>query len=129
MQITTFLKRVLILDSASCLSMGALLVAGGDSFARLLGLPAPLAVGAGLALLPLGFFILWLGTRTSAPAALIWLIILGNVAWSAESMVTAFATPGITGFGTLFVLGQAGAVLALAAFEYVGLQKARLATA
>jgi hypothetical protein len=129
MIMTTYLKRVLILDSVSCLSMGALLVAGGDGFAQLLALPTALAVGAGLVLLPLGLFILWLGTRTSAPPALVWLVILGNVVWSVESFVTAFATPGISTFGTSFVLGQAGAVLALAALEYFGVQKARLATA
>lgn len=33
------------------------------------------------ALIPLGLFILWLGTRREAAAGFVWLVIAGNVAW------------------------------------------------
>jgi len=123
MQMTTFLKRVLVLDAASCLGLSAMLIAGGGPLAELLGLPTGLARGAGLLLLPIGLFILWLGTRHSAHPALVWAVILGNAGWTMESLITAFATPGISVIGGLFVVGQALAVLTLAALEFFGLQQ------
>ena len=85
MQFSTFLKRILILDSASCLGMGLALVVGSGALAELLGLPQTLLAGAGYLLIPLGLFILWLGTRSAAHAALIWLVIVGNVVWTLEA--------------------------------------------
>ena len=125
MQLTTFLKRVLILDSASCLFMGVLLLAGGQPLSDLLGLSAALVAGAGAMLIPLGLFIGWLGTRSAAPPSLVWLVIIGNVGWTVESQIVAFTTAGITGLGTFFVAGQGAAVLVLAALEFAGLQRSR----
>ena len=129
MRMTTFLKRVLIFDAISCLGMGAMLIAGGGGLADLLGLPAALTNGAGLALIPLGLFIFWLGTREAVHPAFVWVVILGNVGWTVESLITIFATPAITGLGALFVAGQAGVVLGLAALEYFGLDRSRAAVA
>ena len=125
MQMTKFLKRVLILDAASCLALGAMLIAGGGALAELLGLAHGLTRGAGLLLLPIALFILWLGTRQATHPALVWAVILGNVGWTAESLVTTFSTPGISGLGSLFVAGQAAAVLGLAGLEFIGLQSSR----
>ena len=125
MQLSGFLKRVLILDSASCLGMGAILAAGAGALSPLLGLPEPLLAGAGYLLIPLGLLSLWLGTRTAAHPALVWLVIAGNAGWTIESLIVAFTAAGITGLGSLFVAGQAAAVLALALLEYAGLQRSR----
>ena len=129
MQLSNFLKRILILDAASCLGMGAALVIGDGALSGLTGLSEALLAGAGYLLIPLGLFIGWLGTRGTAHAALVWLVIVGNVGWTLESLAVAFTTAGITGLGSLFVAGQGAAVLALAALEYVGLQRSRLAAA
>ena len=64
MQPTLFLKRVLMLDAASCLGMGALLAFGAGALSPLFGLETSLLLGAGAALIPSGLFILWVGTRT-----------------------------------------------------------------
>ena len=129
MQLTIFLKRVLILDAASCLFMGAILLVGGAALSDLLGLSGSLVAGAGTLLIPLGLFIGWLGTRSTAHPALVWLVIVGNVGWAAESQIVAFMTDGITGLGTLFVASQGAAVAALAALEYAGLQRSRAVAA
>jgi len=129
MQMSVFLKRVLILDAASCLGMGAMLLADDGALAELFGVPELLLAGAGYMLLPLGLFIGWLGTRSATHAALVWLVIVGNVGWTIESLIVAFATAGITGLGSLFVAGQGAAVLALALLEYAGLRQSRAATA
>lgn len=125
MRITMFLKRVLLLDAASCLGMGAGLLIGANALAAPLGLSAALLGGAGLLLLPLGLFIGWLGLRAEAPAVLLWIVILGNLGWVGESLLVAFGQPGVTALGTAFTIFQAAAVLGLALLEYAGLRAAR----
>ncbi len=129
MTLSKFLKRILMLDAASCLGMGAALIAGDGALSGLTGVSEPLLAGAGYLLIPLGLFIGWLGSRDAAHAGLVWLVIVGNVGWTLESLVVAFTTAGITGLGSLFIAGQGAAVLALAALEYVGLRRSRLAAA
>jgi len=123
MSSTLFLRRVLALDSLSCLAMGLLMGLGASALAPLLGLPEPLVRTAGLLLLPLAAFIGWLASRPAPPRLLVWLVILGNLGWTAESFaVVAQYQP--TPLGAAFVAAQALAVLGLAALEYLGLRKA-----
>lgn len=129
MQFTTFLKRVLMLDGATCLGLGALLAIGAGTLAPLFGLDRTLVSGAGLALLPIGTFILWLGTRQAAPAFLVWLVIAGNLLWTLESFVLIGSTPAITALGTAFVAVQAIGVAGWSALEWIGLRKSRAAAA
>lgn len=126
MSSTLFLRRVLALDSLSCLVMGLLMGRGAAPLAPLLGLPEPLVRIAGLLLLPLAALIGWLASRPAPPRALVWIVIVGNLGWTAES----FATIGQyqpTALGTFFVAAQALAVLSLAGLEYLGLRKAAAA--
>lgn len=122
---TLFLRRVLALDCSSCLAMGLLLGVGAGALAPLFGLPEPLVRIAGLALLPLGAFLGWLASRPAPPRALVWLVIVGNLGWTAESFAT-LAQAEATPLGTAFVSAQALAVLGLAMLEYAGLRKARV---
>jgi hypothetical protein len=118
---TLFLRRILALDALSCLAMGLLMGLGAAALAPLFGLPEPLIRIAGLALLPLAAFIFWLATKPVP--ALVWVVILGNLGWTAESFAT-LAQSQATPLGTAFVSAQALAVLGLAALEFVGLRKA-----
>ena len=121
---TLFLRRVLALDSASCAIMGLAMGLGASALAPILGLPEDLVRTAGLVLLPLAAFIGWLASRTAPPPALVWIVILGNVGWTAESFfLLGQLSP--TPLGTAFVSAQAVAVLGLAALETVGLRRAR----
>ncbi len=123
-----FLRRVLALDSASCAAIGLLLVLGAAPLSGPFGLDERLLFGAGLLLLPLAAFIAWLASRQSPPSPLVWLVIAGNVAWTAESfLLVETEAARITALGTAFVAGQAVAVLGLALLEYVGLRKLRVA--
>jgi len=125
---TTFLRRILALDSASCAIMGLAMGLGAAGLAPLLGLPEDLVRTAGLLLLPLACFIGWLASRAAPPAILVWLVIAGNLAWTAESFaLLGHQSP--TPLGTFFVSAQAAAVLGLAGLEYVGIRRARQATA
>ena len=106
--------------------MGLVMAFGASSLAPLFGLAEPLVRGAGLLLLPLAAFIGWLASRPVPPPALVWVVIIGNAGWTAESVVL-LGQHQPTALGTAFVAAQAAAVLGLAALEYVGLRKARAA--
>jgi len=123
-----FLRRILALDSLSCLAMGLGMSLAAAPLAPLLGLDEGLIRFAGLALLPIGAFIGWLASRPAPPRLLVWAVILGNLGWSAESFVV-IAQQGPAPLGTAFVAAQALAVLGLTALEYLGLRRAAVAAA
>ena len=125
MQPHLFLKRVLMLDAASCLGMGALLALGAGALAPLFGLDRALLFGAGVALLPIGLFILWIGARRSLLPAAVYLIVAGNLAWVVESVLVVRGAEAITPLGTAFVLAQAAAVAGLSALEWLGVRRLR----
>ena len=77
---------------------------------------------AAAALIPIGLFALWLGTRREAPAALAALAIAGNIGWAIASFGAAGSAPIITFLGQATVAGQALAVLVLAIAEWAGLK-------
>ncbi len=120
---SNFLRAVLKLDAASCLGMAALVLPFAGSLAPVLGLDAAALSAAAASLIPIGLFILWAGTRREAPAAIVYLIILGNLGWTAASLATAFGLPGITGLGTMLIAGQGVAVLVLALLEWRGVRQ------
>jgi len=119
---TLFLRRVLALDSLSCLAMGLGMSLAAAPLAPLFGLDETLIRFAGLALLPIGAFIGWLASRPAPPRLLVWGVILGNLGWSVESFVV-IAQQQPEPLGTAFVAAQAVAVLGLTALEYVGLRR------
>src|SRR4051812_48125639 len=123
-----FLRRILALDALSCLAMGLLMGLGAAPLAPLFGLSESLIRIAGLLLLPLAAFIAWLASRPAPPRALVWVVILGNLGWAAESFaLVGQSQPAITALGGAFVSAQALAVLGLGALEYAGLRKLRVA--
>lgn len=129
MQLSIFLKRVLLLDAATCLGTGTMLAAGADMLSPLFGLDAGLVRWAGMALLPIGLFMAWLGARQAAPALFVYAVIVGNLIWTVESFLLIGSAPGISAIGTAFVATQAVAVAGLASLEWVGLRKGRAAAA
>jgi hypothetical protein len=127
MQLTFFLKRVLMLDAASCLGMGALLAPAAGALSPLFGLEPSLLFGAGVALIPTGLFILWVATRAQIRPLFVYLVIAGNFIWVLESLLLVRGAAGITGLGTAFVVAQAAAVAGLALLEWIGVRRARQA--
>jgi hypothetical protein len=127
---TVFLRRILALDAASCALLGLLLALDSAALSPLFGLGERLLFGAGMLLLPLAAFIGWLASRPVPPSLLVWLVIVGNLAWTAESfLLIAMESGRITALGTAFVAGQAAAVLVVALLEYAGLRRIRAAAA
>jgi hypothetical protein len=122
MQLSKFLRTILKLDAASCLGMAALLLPTAGALAGPLGIDADVLRASAASLIPIGLFILWLGTRRAAAPGPIWLVIAGNVGWTAASLFAAASLPQITALGQAAVVGQGLAVLALAVAEWLGLR-------
>ena len=128
MSSTLFLRRVLALDALTCVGSGLLLAAAAASLAPLFGLPEGLVRGAGLLLLPIAAFMAGLASRPSPPPLLVWVVIVGNLAWVVESFaLIGQYSASITAIGTAFVAAQGLTVLSLAGLEYVGLRRMRVA--
>jgi hypothetical protein len=125
MQVNRFLKVVLAADALSCLAMGGALAAASAPLSELFGLGEALVYAAGLALLPVGLFILAVAVRKDVAPLFLHAIIGGNVGWIAASAALAAGAPAITALGTAFVLAQAIAVGALTVLESVGSARAR----
>ena len=129
MQLSNFLRTILKLDAASCLGMAALTLPAAGALQLPLGIGSSLLQAAAAALVPIGLFMLWLGSRREAPAAYVWLVILGNLGWTIATLFAASTIPGITSLGQVAVTGQALAVLVLALAEWFGLRQSQAATA
>jgi len=118
------LKRIFLLDAATCAASFALLVGAADALAPLAGLGEGFLRGAGWLLLPCAVLFAWLGTRALPPRAICWIAILGNLLWAGESFATiGLAADTLTPFGAGFVAVQALAVLGLTALEIAGVRR------
>jgi hypothetical protein len=120
----SFLRRVLAADAATCFAMAFFLLLLERPLVPLLGLPGALLDGAGFALIPIAAFIAWVATRTAFLRTGTWIVIAGNAAWVAGSLL--LLVPGwfsLTPLGSVFVAAQALGVTILGALEYVGLRR------
>jgi hypothetical protein len=126
---TTFLRRVLTFDAATCAAMGLGLALGAGPLARVLDLPAGLLREAGILLLPFAALLVWTAQRDQIRRWLVWAIIGANAAWAAASaalLLTGILTPNELGLA--FIVGQAAAVAFIAEVEALALRRARAAT-
>lgn len=122
------IRTILVADGALCLAMGAGLIALRALLAEPTGLAPGFLAGAGGLLLPVGVFILavaagWVPFRFGLAV-----IVAGNLAWAAASVVLPIA--GLiapTSLGLALILGKAAAVAALAVLEARGLRGHALA--
>ena len=128
MQLSNFLRTVLKLDAASCLAMAVIVLPFAAGLEAPFGIDAAILQGAAASLIPIGLFILWLGTRREVAAGLIVLVIIGNLGWTAASLALSAGLPGMTMLGQLAVTAQAIAVLALALAEWAGLRSSQKAS-
>ena len=109
------LRGVLAFDAATCIIMGLLLALLPMPLSVWLGLPAALLLGAGLLLFPCAALMLLASARPHP--LLVGLVVFGNVAWVAASvLVVVLMGPAV--LGAVFVVGQAVVVGVLAWVEW-----------
>lgn len=118
------LRLALTADAAACGVMGAGLALAGVALDDVLGIPTGWLIALGVMLIGIAAGIGWVATRPTIGANAGWLVIAGNLAWVAASVVTVVAGfwP-LTVAGTVVVIAQAVAVLALVDLEYMGLRR------
>jgi len=125
---STFLRRVLFADAATCLAAGLLMMLGAGLFTQLLGLPVELLFYAGISLLPFTAFLVYLATRENLSPTVVWTVIVLNALWTADSfllLISGWVVP--TELGYIFVIAQALGVALFAVLEYFGLRKSATA--
>ncbi len=121
---STFLYRALLADAifSGVAAVTLTLVAG--PLAPLLHLPDALLRETGLFLIAYAALVGWLAARSSVPKALVWLVIVGNAAWTFGSIALLFSgavSPNL--LGQLFVVAQAIATGVFAELQFIGLRK------
>lgn len=123
-QISTFLRRVLLVDAASTAATGLLLIALTDRLADLSGLPAALLRNAGLSFLPFAALVAWVAARPTLRRPAVWAVIAYNAVWAVDSVLllaTGWVQP--TALGHAFVVAQALFVATMAQLERIGLRR------
>ncbi|WP_289538681.1 hypothetical protein [Pseudomonas sp. SO81] len=118
------LRRALLADGLMGIASGSLLILLNGWYANLLALPGDLLLAAGLTLLPLGLFLMWLGSQETVSRRLVWVVLAINAMWVIDSLVLLFSgwiSPNL--LGQVFVIGQAALVLLLLELELIGLKR------
>lgn len=117
---SSFLKRVLLADAGVSGAVALLQLVATKPLAALTGLPAGLLLGTGSFLVGYVTLLVVLAKRSSVWSSLIWLVIVGNLAWAMAALVVA-ATLSVAPLGAAFAAVHAIAVTAFAFLEYRGL--------
>ncbi|MDG9923305.1 MULTISPECIES: hypothetical protein [unclassified Pseudomonas] len=118
------LRRALLADGLMGIASGSLLILLNSWYANLLALPGDLLLAAGLTLLPLGLFLMWMGSQETVSRRLVWVVLAINAMWAIDSLVLLFSgwiSPNL--LGQIFVIGQAALVLLFLELELIGLKR------
>jgi hypothetical protein len=129
-QPSSFLRRALLADAVFSGVAALALTFGAGAFATLLNLPHALLLESGLFLIAYAAFVGWLGSRHPMMKALVWIVIVGNAAWTLASIALLFSgavSPNV--LGQIFIVAQAIATGVFAELQYVGLRKSGQAVA
>jgi hypothetical protein len=115
-----FLRRVLLLDAATCVVTGLAMTAVAGLISGFTELPVGLLRGAGASLFPIALLMAAVAMRTPISIAGAWLVIVGNVAWVLGSLALLGGGVAFNALGAAFIGTQALAVAVLAGLELVG---------
>lgn len=121
----SFLRGALAIDAIASGVMGIGFSAAPRLVAGLSGLPTSMLIYVGTFLIVYAAFVAALALRQRPPAALVWLVIVGNAAWVVASLgllVSGWVTPSVLGYA--LVIAQAVAVGVFAELQFIGVRKA-----
>ncbi|NKE58973.1 hypothetical protein FXN61_20030 [Lentzea sp. PSKA42] len=115
------LKFALKLDGVASFALGLLTLLIRPE----VGMPTGWQIGLGLFCVVYGLFVFTLGTRAVPDRRIVLLIIIGNLVWGVDSILTAeLKWFPLTDAGVAMVLAQALAVIGFAVLQFIGLRSA-----
>ena len=115
------LKFALKLDGVASFSLGLLTLLIRPE----VGMPAGWQIGLGLFCVVYGVLVFALGMRSVPDRRIVLLVIIGNLVWGVDSILTAeLKWFPLTGAGTAMVLAQGLAVIGFAVLQIIGLRAA-----
>jgi hypothetical protein len=117
---SSFLKRVLLADAGVSGAVALLQLVAAKQLSALTGLPAGLLLGTGIFLVGYVTLLVVLAKRSTVLSSMIWLVIVGNLAWAVAALAVAATLP-VALLGEAFAAVHAVAVTAFAYLEYRGL--------
>jgi hypothetical protein len=122
--VSPLLRFALRLDAIATAATGAAMAGLASTLARVLHLPEPLLLGAGLFCLAYAAIIGALSLRTRLPGWAVWTVVLGNTLWAIDCALLSFAG-GLSpnALGVTFLLVQALVVFGFAELQYLGLKR------
>lgn len=117
----SFLRRVLLVDAATCVLAGLVMAAGAKFVNGLTAIPTGLLLPAGLILFPVAAFMAFVATRAQVSRGAVWVVVIGNAGWVAASLFLMLGSAiAANGLGQIFIGAQALAVALLTLLEYRG---------
>jgi hypothetical protein len=125
---TLTLRNVLLIDTATCVLTGVLLVFSARLLAELTAIPPVLLFYAGVILIPVAAFMAVTATRTALSPLAMWVIVAGNALWVVASvvlMIGPWIAPSVLGHA--FIEAQAVAVAVLTVLELDVVRSAQIA--
>jgi hypothetical protein len=115
------LKFALKLDGVASFALGLLTVLIRPE----VGMPLGWQIGLGLFCVVYGVGVFALGTRANPDRRIVLLIIIGNLVWGLDSILTAeLGWFPLTTAGVALVLAQGLAVIGFAVLQFIGLRRA-----
>ncbi len=122
------LRNVLLVDAATCVLTGALLIFGARLLAQLTAIPAALLFYAGMFLLLVAGFMAITATRAALSPLAVWIIVAGNALWVVASVsltIGPWIAPNAWGYA--FIAAQTVAVAVLTKLELDGTKSVEIA--
>lgn len=127
---SSLLRRAFVADAAASGLVALAQLADTSLLVRALGLPRGLLVETGLFLVLYALVLAALSRASRLPAALVRMIVAGNVAWALAAVALwAEGLVAPTGLGLAWLLAQAAATAVFAAWESAGLRASVAAAA
>jgi len=119
------LKFALKLDGVASFALGLLTLLIRPE----VGMPVGWQIGLGSFCVVYGVGVFFLGTRATPDRRIVLLVIIGNLVWGLDSILTAeLKWFPLTGSGVALVLAQGLAVIGFAVLQFAGLKRAGSAT-
>lgn len=119
-----WLVNALRLDAAASGTLALLQGLGRDALSAATGLPPALLAGTAGFLAGYAVLLLVLAAARRLPSALVWCVVLGNVAWALGCVEGALGAAGpVPPLGLAFLAFHAVGVLGFAVLETVGLRR------